>query len=184
MKRYENRKPDIIYIHMLDDTIYNTLSKRDNHISNEMIVGEIVHQGAERVLDDVDARCREIKINLERVIPPAIERFVKYDSKNEPFVIVCGKADGFYNGYPVELKTTRSNNKPKQPNKEWIRRGKLYAWLYGVEKGYVVVFNVITAEEENYELPAYTDDEMKDIVEKWLRGEFPSFTLQNYSSNS
>lgn len=183
MKRYEDRKADIIYVHMLDTSIWNALSGRGRRISNDMIVGEIVHQGAERVLDPVKEKCRKINISLDGVVPPALERFVKFDSEGKPYVEICGKADGFYNGYPVELKTTRSNKKPRHPNKEWIRRGRIYAWLYEVEKGYVIVFNVITGEEYDHETPAYTDEEMRDIVEKWLRGEFPSTTLPILMNN-
>jgi hypothetical protein len=177
MKRYEDRKYDIIYVHMLDSPIWVALSGGSKTKSNSMIVGEVVHQGAERVLDDVEEKCRTLHVNIDNVVPPALERFIKFDSNGKPYVEICGKADGFYNDFPVELKTTRSNRKPRTPSKEWIRRARLYAWLYGKSKGILVIFNVITGEEVDHVLDAFTDEEVREMVEKWLRGEFPSPTL-------
>lgn len=178
MKRYENRKPDVIYAHMFDSTIWKVISRRNSNVSNEMYTGEIVHQGAGNVLDPVEEKCRNVSINTDNIVTPALERFVKYDSNGKPYVEVCGQADGMYEGYPVELKTTRSSKRPTAPRTEWVRRAKIYGWLYGTEEAYLVVFNVITGREIDHKVKSYSDEEMKEIVEKWLRGEFPNPTLQ------
>ena len=182
MKRYENRRPDVIYAHMLDDTVWNALRER-RKITSEMIVGEIVHQGAERILDEPEPKCRKLYIRVDGIVKEAYERFVKLDEHGF-YVEVCGSADGLIDGIPVELKTTRSPNKLRKPPKHWVRRSRIYAWLYNTGKAYLIVFNLITGDEHDHAVPQYTDEEMREIVEKWLRGEFPSTTLPVFRNSN
>jgi len=184
MKRYaRGRRPDVVYVHMLDAPVWVALAEKGAPASGEVLVGEIIHLGAERVLDPAEERCREVQVSAEGAVPPALERFVKFGPEGKPFVEVCGRADGLHEGRPVELKTTRSSRRPRSPEREWVRRARMYAWLYGADRGYVAVFNVITGEEEDHEVPAYTDEEVREILEKWLRGEFPSATLPVMAGN-
>jgi len=181
--KYGNRKPDIIYVHMFDSTVFTALNEK-RQITNSMIVGEIIHQGAENVLEPAETKCKKVYLsNTDRMIQQAVERFVKYENE-KPYVEICGTADGFYNGYPIELKTTRIEEKLSKPNEEWIRRGKIYAWLYDTKKAYIIVLNVITGEEANHEVQPYTNEEIQEIVEKWLRGEYPHPTLTAIINNT
>lgn len=177
MKKYEERKYDVIYAHMFDKSVWSTLSKKNNNITNEMIIGEAIHRGASVVLDDTKEVCKSLTISIGNIIPPALERFVKFNSEGEPYVDICGEADGFYNGYPIELKTTRSSKRVFEPEKEWVRRGRIYGWLYDVDKAYLIVFNVINGKEVDHILQSYSNAEMRDITEKWLKGVFPALSL-------
>lgn len=176
MERYEERNTDIIYAHMLDSSIWKTMEDKRPRITNEMIIGEILHQGVGSILDPVESKCKTLHVSIDGVEKEVIERFVKQDEEGY-YVKVCGTADAFYEGYPVELKTTRNGRNIFVPRKEWVRRVKLYAWLYGKKKGYLIILNVITGDEANYEVDAYTEEEIREVIEKWLRGEFPRNTL-------
>lgn len=178
MEKYEEREDDVIYAHMLDSPVWKILVEK-KVITKEMIIGEILHQGVGNMLDPVESVCREVRISprvVDKLDRRIRERFIKQDYDGY-YVKICGTADAFYNGYPVELKTTRSGRKFHAPKKEWIRRTKVYAWLYKKERGYLIVLNVISGDEANYEVTPFTDNEMRDIVERWLEGSYPTNTL-------
>lgn len=183
MSRYEERRPDVVYAHMLDNTIFNILTHHNKVISGEMITGEILHQGVSKILEPAEEKCRELHVSTGNIVTPALERFIKYDSNGQPYVEICGQADAVYENYPVELKTTRSSKRPSTPKKEWVRRAKIYGWLYGREKAYLVIFNIITGVEMDHIVRSYSDEEMKEMIEKWLRGEFPNPTLYYLSTD-
>jgi len=79
---------------------------------------------------------------------------------------------------PVELKTARRRLGPKSPV-SWIRRAKMYGWLYDSPTAYLVIINVVTGEERDVEVRSYSDEEMERIIKKCLRGEWPQKTLRS-----
>jgi len=186
MSRYRIRNPRIIYVHNLDDTVWYSLSHEDkkDRVNGYTLVGELIHNGAMFLFSKSEERCKEIYLTsgfVKSLDQRITERFIHYRN-NYPYVIVCGSCDFLVelNGkrIPVELKTTRRKLGPTSPV-SWIRRTKIYGWLYDSDIAYLVIINVVTGEERDVEVRAYSDEEMARIIKKWLRGEWPQHTLQH-----
>ena len=184
IRRYRVRDPSIIYVHNLDKPVWVAFhpEKEENVINGYTLLGELMHCGLERVIEPACEWCKSIYLprGFPRLLDRKIaERFIHWQNSN-PYVIVCGSADGFVNingfRYPVELKSTRRDLRKPLPE-HWLRRPKLYAWLYGTRIGYLIVINVVDGMERDVKTVAYMDEEVERIIKKWLLGRWPSRTL-------
>ena len=175
MEKYQNRREDVIYAHMLDKPFWNVTKER--RITNEMIIGELVHIAVENLLEKSEEKCKNVQISSEGGIPEAIERFVHTSSDGKEHVTVCGSPDAIHKGVPVEVKTTRKRTNLTHPRREWVNRARVYGWLYNSDKTMLIVIDLITGKEKLYELTPYSDDDMRTIIEGWLRGEYPITNL-------
>jgi len=172
-KYEDSRKPDIIYAHHLERPLPAAGYKPP--YTGSMAIGELLHLGVEKLLPKAEEKCVALEVSDEGLLPGA-ERFIHY-AGYKPYVILCGSADGMYNGHPVEVKTTRRNGAIPWA---WAHRARLYGFLYGT-KAYLVVINVVDGSETVRLLDPYTRDEVRKIVEDWLRGKWPRTTLVSYT---
>ena len=183
IEEYRNRQDDVIYAHMLDDTVWRALKPEDlkKIISGYTLIGELAHAGLTKVLEPAGQRCRTVYLSrrlVRRLHRRISERFLHYDNGN-PFVVVCGSADAIYNNMPVELKTTRRPLNGRLPER-WVRRARVYGWLYQTAQSYLIVINLVDGTERDEVLKSYSDEEMEWIIKKWLLGEWPSRTLPSF----
>lgn len=185
VRRYRVKDDSIIYVHNFDKPVWHWLNAKEDEtkvINGYTLLGELLHAGLERVIEPAGERCKTVWLprGFPRVVDRRIaERFIHWQNSN-PYCIVCGSADGLIalksgEKVPVELKTTRRslNSLPET----WLRRAKFYAWLYSKRIGYLIVLNLVTSEERDIEVKAYTDDEVERIIRRWLKEEWPQRTL-------
>lgn len=180
-KKYNNRVHDVIYAHMLDDTVYKALSggDRERDVNGSMVIGEMLHMALEQVFPGDGEKCRRLHVTPPaEAVEEAVERFVKIGGDGRRYVEICGSPDGMYGVIPVELKTTRNQKLLSKPRREWVSRARLYAWLTGSQTAYLIVVDVISGREANHLVTAYTDEDVKGIVEEWLAGNYPRRTLR------
>ena len=182
-EKYGRRDRRIIYAHNLDQNIIYTLMGVKSSISNEMIMGELIHLGVSTLLRDGIEKCDKIQIKPE--IAMILNDEIKSRFINERdgilFVYLCGTPDALTpDGKPIELKTTRSKQTIRP---EWVSRIETYTWLYRKD-GILIILNVITGEERVIPISKINDEEMKKRIELWLRGEYPRKlqTLGQYST--
>jgi len=185
MSRYRIRDPTIIYVHNLDNTVWHALNHEDrkDRVNGYTVIGELIHDGAMFLFAKAEERCKEVTLSpgfVKTLDSRVAERFIHYRN-SVPYVIICGSCDFLIevNGkrVPVELKTTRRKLGPSSPI-TWIRRAKIYGWLYDSDIAYLIIINVVTGEERDVEVRSYTNEEMERIIKKWLKGEWPQRSLQ------
>ena len=182
--RYRVRDPSIIYIHNLDKPVYYWFNEpsEEKIVNGYVLMGELLHAGLEKIIEPGTEKCKTVWLprGFPRLLDRRVaERFIHWNGNN-PYCIVCGSPDGIIeiNGfrYPVELKTMRRSLSNMLPE-VWLRRPKLYGWLYGSRIAYLIVVNVVTAEERDVEVRSYSDEEVERIIRKWLLGKWPIQTL-------
>ena len=178
IERYNNRRHDLVYCHMLEKPVYYWLKEPKVEINNYMLLGELVHIGVERLLERAEPVIKTIYLPCTRkcgIKSEVWNRFVKYDrNKRLYYIVLSGSADALWGTHPVELKTTRRNI--KKPKWEWELRCKLYAYLYN-SPCVLSILNLVSGEElvVHYSVPP--EHYIHNMVYRWLRGEFPYKTL-------
>ena len=172
----------IIYAHYLEQPIHQALRKPSiDDINGSMIIGELIHSGFAKMIGG----CREQRktVFLDRDIANrALREARRFITCNDNYcwVTVSGTPDAcIINSdgvIPLELKTTRSNN--VRLYWKWRHRLMIYNWLLDAPYGYVVVINIIDGSEKTFKVDkAFTADEIRDIIARWLMGEYPSWAL-------
>jgi len=179
---YSVRSEYVIYAHMLEQPIYQALRRPSiEDVNGFMVVGELIHQGLAKLVGGNDEYRRVLYFRENELygINDKARRFIMRGNQGY-YVVVSGSPDAVINGVPIELKTTRSNN--VRLYWKWKHRIKIYNWLMNAPYGYVVVINVNDGSEKIFRVDErFSTEEMAQIVLEWMRGRYPSWSLDHNS---
>lgn len=176
-RKYGSRRANVIYAHMLDNpiTVLDTRRREQDRLSTEMVIGELLHSGLEKILGEVKEACRTVPVSPVNPYTTALS-FIKNGA-----VTVCGTADAVIDNegdkIVIELKTTADSKLLLRPRSEWVTRARLYAWLYKATTAQLLVVYRVTGKEWTHVLPPYTDNEVRAILEAWLEARYPRRVL-------
>ena len=177
---YRTRNEHVIYAHMLDSTVWRALRPMSmrTYVSEHTLLGELLHLSVSRILQPAGEKCREVEVppGIYTTIPsPVRRRFVLFRGMYR-YVVVCGSPDGILDGEPVEFKSTKRNISSWIPE-SWLRRPKIYGWLWGSRRAWLIIINVLDLTERDIPVESYVDQEFKRILYEWLRGRWPQRSL-------
>lgn len=179
MERYMSRDPRVVYAHMLEHPVWAALRPRRRDVNGFMVVGELLHAGLAALSDGAEEACRDVRVSrsvADRARAEVSKRFIV--CRGEACTVkVCGTADAIIDGAPVELKTTRRSVSRWSAPWGWVLRARVYGWLYGTPRAYLVVLNVVDGSETVIELDSLDTNTVTGLLEKWLLGLFPYATL-------
>ena len=173
------KRRDVVYVHMLKYPVYYWLDpkrveegQRRAATNPSVLMSYLVHAGALRYVRPAREMCVKLHVNTANVTPHVKRRFIK-DSK----VTLCGTADAVLllkgePAIPIEIKSTR--RRVDRPPPEWRLQASIYAYLYASPYAVLAVINLVDGEEYDHVVEPISEKRLKGIVERWLRGEYPS----------